>query len=115
MVDTFLMRLPVASGMKEQAQRAGKSELQAQRLSVEAGGRGLGALYSRSLLPWPVLVTQGGPLCYAWGPAGFICSAPPPGGFSVDGRTGPGAACCIESPPSVEMEPNQALRPAGSS
>lgn len=27
MVDTFLMRLPVASGMKEQAQHAGKSEL----------------------------------------------------------------------------------------
>lgn len=48
MVGTFLRRLPVALGMKEQAQRAGKRELVAgpAHLSVEAGGHGLGALLS---------------------------------------------------------------------
>lgn len=71
--------------------------------------------YSCSLLPWPVLVTRGAPLCHTWGPSGVYL-------FSATSRwvspwmagQWPGAACCIKSPPSVETEPNQALHSAGS-
>lgn len=54
MVDPFLMRLPVASGMKEQAQRAGKSELVA----------------------GPVLVCRG---WWSWAGSPFIAAACCPG------------------------------------
>lgn len=119
MVDTFLMRLPVASGMKEQAQRAGKSERwwQAQRLVCRGWWSwAQEPFYSRQPAALGLaLVTQGGPLCHAQARRGLSVQRHLQVGLSVDGRWTAGLQQpAAQSPPSVEMEPNQALRPAGS-